>query len=89
MADSQKKPENTASDPDAENLPPGVQLPDRKLFVKGQHLARGVTAIIALGILIAFWAVFGKSFPILNAVCAGLIVLSASYHFFRFFKPAE
>ena len=85
MAESPKKP---VDDPDAEGLPPGAELPERSMFVKGQHLARGVTALIALGVLIAFWGVFGRQYPVLNAVCAGLILTSAAYHFFRFFKPA-
>jgi hypothetical protein len=80
---------NAPDDPDAVDLPPGTKLPDRAMFIKGQHLARGTTALVVLIFLIAFWAFFAREYPKLNAACIGLVSFSTVYHFYRFFKPAR
>jgi hypothetical protein len=87
--DDRDRAGNAEIDPDAVNLPPGAKLPDRAMFAKWQHFARGVTALVGLVFLIAFWAVFAREYPKLYAACGGLIALSMGYHFFRFFRPAR
>jgi len=76
-------------DPETADLPPGAVLPDRTTFIRGQHLARGVTAMIALGLLIAFWAVLGRGHPELYATCSALVVISMLWHFYRYFCPGK
>ena len=75
-------------DPDAENLPPGAELPERAEFVRTQHWARAVTSLVALGVVVLIW-LFARKNHDLYATCAGLIAVSCSWHFFRYFRPAK
>lgn len=69
-------------DPDAVNLPPGVTLPDRRVFVAGQIWAMLVANLVALAVLLLLMVVLPTQRRLLT-VCAALVGLVAAINLVR------
>lgn len=59
-------------DPDAHGLPPGVELPDRRLFGAGQLWALTVFNGLGLAVIIAAWLIADQYETVL-AGCAAVV----------------